>query len=85
MRHTARVRRRLARSASILALLTACASGDPSRTSASASSPTAEPNSSSSGDGIPITTGEVTLTTAVDTTGPGMKLDLPTPVEAEAA
>lgn len=81
MRHTARVRRRLARSAPLLALLIACSGGDAPQTSAG---PTAAAGTdSSSGGGIFITTGEVTLTTvtAADTTGPGPKLDLPPAVD----
>jgi hypothetical protein len=59
----------------VLALLTACAGSDPSQTAAS--SPTADP-ASSSGGGIVITTGDATTApTTGDTTGPGMKLDLP--------
>lgn len=74
------MRRRLAL-APLLALLTACAGADPSQTTAN--TPTSDP-ASSTGGGIIITTGDgttfTTLTTA-DTTGPGMKLDLPPPVD----
>jgi len=79
MRHTARVRRPLARLAPLLALLTACG-GDPSQTSAG---PSAAGSDGSTGGGIFITTDEVTLTTvtAAETTGPGPKLDLPPAVD----
>jgi len=80
MRHTARVRRRLVRSAPVLALLIACAGSDPSQTGATG--PTAEPGSSSSGGGIVIvTTGDATTADSAATTGPGMSLDLPPAVD----
>jgi hypothetical protein len=80
MRHTARVRRRPAL-APLLALLTACTGNDPAQPSTS--NPTVDAGTSS-GSGINITTGEpsTTLTTlTTDTSGPGMKLDLPPPVD----
>ncbi len=79
MRHTARVRRRPARLAPLLALLTACAGADPQT---NASNPTLDPGTSSGG-GIIVTTGDgtTTLTTLSGTTGPAMKLDLPPPVD----
>jgi len=73
------VRCRLARLAPLLALLTACTGGDAQTT---ATSPTADP--STSGDGIQVTTGDPTTLTTLTTpgtTGPGMKLDLPPPVD----
>lgn len=80
MRHTARVRRRPVL-APLLALLTACTGNDPAQPSTS--NPTVDAGTSS-GSGINITTGEptTTLTTlTTDTSGPGMKLDLPPPVD----
>lgn len=86
MRHTAHVRRRPAHLASyfasVLALLTACADTAPSQTTVT--SPTADPSSSSGGGIILVTTGDATLTTAADSTGPGMKLDLPPAVDMGA-
>jgi len=80
MRHTARVRRLAL--APLLALLTACPGSDPAQMTASGAM--TEPGSSSGG--IIITTGDATtLTTmATDTSGPGVKLDLPPAVDMGA-